>query len=185
METAEIEKPSPFAHALKSGLYVGIINALLTIILYVVDPTILANFGVGFGIILLNFVLVIVFGIQYRKEVGGYLSFGQAFLHGFLTFAVAGLIGILFNVLLYTVIDPDLPEVIAAAAMENTAEMLEGMGMAAGDIDAAMAEAEASTLDQYSVAGMLMSYVWALIIYAIVALITGLIVKKNEPVENY
>lgn len=184
MEAVETQKPSLVSHALKSGLYIGIFNAILTLLIYVIDPTIMVSMWFGIIILVINLALVIYFGSQYRKSVGGYLSFGPSFGHGYVTLVAAGLISIIFQILLYTVIDPELPELLARTSIENTVSMMESMGVSGSELDEQMYAMEESTKERFGVSGLLMGFVWSLLIYAIVALITGAFVKRNEPIDN-
>ncbi|NQZ77369.1 MAG: hypothetical protein HRT61_14890 [Ekhidna sp.] len=64
-------------HAIKSGVIVGVISIVVTLLLYIVDPALL----VSMWMFLLFFVfvgLVAYFGIQHRNEIGGYMDFGKA-----------------------------------------------------------------------------------------------------------
>jgi Protein of unknown function (DUF4199) len=120
-------------------------------------------------------------GINYRNEIGGYLSFGKAFQHGFVVFAVSALISTIFNILLYTVIDPELPEKITEVAVENAQKMMEGFGMSGDQLDEAMEKTKEDTIKRYTAGGLAMSYGFTLIGCAIFALISGAIAKKKEP----
>lgn len=179
-----IENENKITHAIKSGLIIGLISIVLSILVYVIDPLIFAKWWFGISLFILSLILVVVFGRKYRTSIGGFMGFGPAFIHGFVTFIAAGLIGTIFNILLHTVIDPDLRIVITEAALDNTAAMMESFGAPSDQIDEAMLKTEESMVEQFSLTGMLMSFVWSILVYAVLSLITGLIVKKNEPIED-
>jgi hypothetical protein len=85
--------------------------------------------------------------------------------------------------LLYTVIDPDLPAKLVDAAMENAAAMMQRFGMPEDQMDKALEDARARTVNQFSVGGLGMGYGIGLIIYAVLSLITSIFVRKNPPEE--
>jgi hypothetical protein len=179
----EKETPSLFQHALRWGLIVGAISIALTCVFYAVDYAILANWKMGIGILVLIIGLAIYAGINYRNETGGFLAYGKAFQHGFILMAVSGLISTAFTALLYTVIDPDLPAKLVDAAMENAAAMMQSFGMPEDQMDKALEDARARTVNQFSVSGLGMGYGIGLIIYAVLSLITSIFVRKNPPDE--
>ncbi len=181
MEENEENESLPL-NALKAGLTIGLINIVITVLLYVVDSALFAKWWVGILILVLNLVLVIVFGIKYRNSIGGFIPFGKAFLHGYITLIAGALLGLIFNILLYNVIDPDLPGVITDASIEATGSMMQSMGAPSDSIDETLAELETTMPQRFSTIGLVKQYGWTLLISAVVALITGLIVKKNEPI---
>ncbi|MEX2336047.1 MAG: DUF4199 domain-containing protein [Fulvivirga sp.] len=179
------EKGAALEDGAKAGVIIAAINILLTVIMYVIDPTIMANWWVGLLILALFFILVVVYGIKYRKSLGGYLAFGKAYLHGLSALVVALLVGMIFNILLYTVIDPDLAGVITDASIEKTSEMMRNMGAPDDAIDEALGKMEQDMPARFTLLGFVKQFGIGIIVSAIVALITGLIVKKNKPIEDF
>lgn len=181
MENETSSTPTLLNNTMKHGVILGIISIVLTLIYYAVDYSLLANWKVG----LLSFAVFLGYGIYagigYRNEIGGFMPFGKAFQHGFLVFAISALISTVFNILLYTVIDPELPGKVTEIAVQNAEEMFEGFGMSGDALDEAIEKTRKDTADRYTVGGLALGYVWALIGCALFALITGLIVKKKEP----
>lgn len=175
------EQPSLFQHALKWGVILGIIGIALTGIFYAVDYTLLANWKFGIFVFLVSIGLTIYAGINYRGEIGGFLAYGKAFQHGFVLMAISGLLSTLFNMVLYTVIDPELPQKLTEVAMENAQAMMEGFGMPEDQMDQALEDARKRTENQFSISGLAMSFGVGLIIYAVLAAITSIFVRKNPP----
>ncbi len=179
----ETEAPSLFQHALRWGLIVGAISIALTCVFYAVDYAMLANWKMGILVLVVLIGLTIYAGISYRNETGGFLAYGKAFQHGFVLMAVSGLLSTAFTALLYTVIDPDLPAKLVDVAMENAAAMMQSFGMPEDQMDKALEDARARTVNQFSVSGLGMAYGIGLIIYAVLSLITSIFVRKNPPDE--
>jgi hypothetical protein len=178
------EKKSPIQHALKWGLIVGVIGAILTLLLYVMGPEYMVKWWVGLISLALFIGLVIYGGITYRNEIGGYMDFGPAFMHGFITLAIAGIVGTIFNLVLYTVVDPNLPEALTEATVEQAMSMAEGFGAPAEALEEAAENARTQAEGQFSATGLVKQYFIGLIIYAVLALITGLIVRRKEKVSD-
>lgn len=174
----ELVKP-----AAKSGLTLGLIGIIITLLIYFINAKLLANIWVGITILVISLSLVVIFGIAYRKQVGGYLSFKQAFIFSFVLLLVAGLISQSFNYLLFNVIDSDLTELVTDAALENTEAMMEKFNVPDEEIDKALENTETQMANQYSLGGVMKAYMYSIIIYAIISLITGAIIKRKNPEE--
>lgn len=179
----EKETTSLFQQALKWGLIVGGISIALTIVAYAVDYAMLANWKFGIFVFAMFIGLAIYAGISYRNEIGGFLPYGKAFQHGFILMAVSGLISTLFSIILYTVIDPELPAKLTEVTLENTQKMMEGFGMPEDQMDKAMEDARSRTENQFTVSGLALAYGIGIIVYAVLSLITAIFVRKNPPDE--
>jgi len=169
--------------AAKSGLTLGLIGIIITLSIYFVDAKLLANIWVGIGILITSLVLVIVFGIGFRKQSGGFLSFKHGFIYSLILLLVAGLVSQTFNYLLFNVIDEDLKELVTDAAIENTEAMMEKFNIPDEEIDNALDKTEDQMANQYTIGGTMKAFFWSILIYAIISLITGAIIKRSNPQE--
>lgn len=176
------ETPGLVNNAVKNGLILGVISVMLTLAIYAIDYTILIQFKMLLLSLLVSVGYAVYAGITYRKEIGGFISFGKAWQHGFITFAVSSTVSVLFSFVLYYVIDPELPQKLTEASLANTEEMMRGFGMPDDQVEEAMEKAREGSKDQFSVSKTAISYVFFLVGAAILALISGAIVKKNQPV---
>ena len=178
------ERQTPVQNALRSGAIWGAIGVIIVLLLYVVDTTLMIKWWFGLIMLGLSIGYIIYAGISYRKDIGGYIDYGPAFVHGIVTLAIAGLIGSIFNLLLYTVIDPSLPETLTDAAVEQAMSMAEGFGASGAALDDAVERAREQTAGQFSAMGVIKGYFIALIFYAVLAAISGLIVRRREKVSD-
>lgn len=170
-------------HVIKWGLIVGAISITLTVLLYVVDYTLMVQLKTLFVMLLIYLGVTIYAGIDYRNGIGGFLPYGKAFVHGFLVLAVSALVATLFNMVLYNLIDPDLPKNLTDASLENTREMMTSFGAPEEAIDQALEDARSRTENQFTITGQLIGFASILFFSAIMALISAIFVKKNQPVE--
>jgi hypothetical protein len=173
--------PSLVNHAAKWGGILAIASIFVVMVLYAVDYTLMAGFTFILLMLAVGVAFVIYAGINYRNSIGGYIPFGKAFLHGLLVFAIAGIISTGFNLLLYYVIDPELPENLTEAIITNTEETMANWGAPQESIDQAIDKMREDMPKNFTVGGLVKGYFTALIWYVILSLITGLIVKKNQP----
>lgn len=176
--------PTLVNHALKWGVISGAIGIVIYVLLYVVDYTLMVNWKFGLLGLAIGLGIVIFATIDYRKSVGGYLSYGKAWQHGFVVLATSGIITLIFMMILYFVVDPELPQKLTDTTLDNTREMMEGFGMPADQIDGEVEKARERTENQFKIGGMALGYGIQLIVFAVVALITAIFGRRNPPVDQ-
>ena len=170
-------------NAIRSGLIIGVIGIIVSLLLYIVDP---ATFAIWWLMIILgivNLVLITVFGVRYRSEIGGFISFKDAYIYTLITMVVMVIISTLFSLTLFTVIDPGIAEIVADAAVENAEAMMKRFGAPEDGMDEALENARQDTLDRFTVVGMMKGSGIRILINVVICLILAAIIKKNEPEE--
>ncbi|MEN8251524.1 MAG: DUF4199 domain-containing protein [Bacteroidota bacterium] len=185
IQNEELEQPqTAVQHALKFGGLLGIIGAILTLLLYVIDSVLMVNWVIGIIWIIILLGLVIYGGITYRRELGGYIEFGPAYIHGFVTLVIIGVIGIAVNLLMYEVVDDTLAETHIEATFDQLRGFMEMLGAPEDAIDQAIEEGRADAEEGFTTKGQLIGFAKSLIFYAIVSLIIALIVRRREKVSD-
>ena len=179
-----MEKNNLFNHALKFGFIIGIINIIIGVLAYMIGEALMVKWWFGLLIIVINIALVVYSGNQFRSSLGGFMNFKKAFSVTFLTLLFAGVIGTAFNILLYHVIDPELPSRLLKAALEQSERMMTNLGAPADRIDEQMAVLEGRLEGQFTLWGQLKAFGIGIIVYAVLSLILGAILKKSEKVED-
>jgi len=183
MEDSTSEQPSLLQHAIRWGLIMAGVSIVLTILIYVIDYTIMVQLKF-LGLSLLIYLgLTIYAGINYRNTIGGFIPYGKAFQHGFLVLALSALVGTIFTFILYNLIDTELPQKLVDASVENARAMMERFGAPEDSIEPALEKARADTADRFTVLGQVKGYLFALVFCAVMSLISSIFVKKNQPVE--
>ncbi len=180
---ANPENPPFFNHALRWGLIIGAINIIISLLLYIIDITIMGSMWLGFLILAMNVVITIFAGINYRNSIGGFMNFKNAFIYSFVLILIAVLVSSIFRILLFNVIDPQAAEVVADAAIENAESMFRRLGVEGDAMDEALEESRKSTLEAFSVWGIIKGFLWGIIGYLLGAVIVGAIIKKRNPEE--
>lgn len=172
-------------YVIKHGIILGLISIVISLLAYIIDFTLFAKWWFGLSLLLVYLILITIFGIKYRNEEhDGYLNFKGAFLYSFLVFVVVGVLGLIFNMILFNVVDPDLPQKITDATVENTIAMMERFGVPEEQLDETVQEIRKSTPENFSPLGQAKTFLYGLIFYAVLSLITGAIIKKKEPEEE-
>ncbi len=163
---------------IKFALYVAGFQIGLTLILYILGPEYMAQFWVGILAFLVSIGIVVWGILQTRGSQDGFISFKEAFTIGFLVLFLAGLAGALFNVLLYTVIDPELAVQVKEITIERTVGMMENFGASETEIDEAVQNIQKQ---DFGLKQQLTGLGWSIPINAILALIIAAFTKKNRP----
>ena len=179
-----MEKNSLFNHSLKFGFIIGIVGIIIGVLAYMAGESLMVKWWFGIIILVINIGLIIYSGIQYRASIGGYMDFKTAFSVTFLTFLMAGILGTIFTIILYQVIDPELPVRLTQAAIEQTEQMMNNFGAQQESINEQMGLIKEKMANQFSLLGQIKGFGISMIIYAVVALIIGAIIKKSEKIDN-
>lgn len=174
----QIEEKNTSGHSIKWGVILGLASTIITLLIYLIDVTLFIKPWILILTIAVSATIIIYGGFDYRKQLGGFMTYGQAFLHAFVVLLIGGFIGSIFRYLLFNVIDPQAAQVLIDASMEMSMKMMEALG-ASGNTEA-MDEMAASAQATYSLSGIAMGYLWSIIWYVIVAAIVGLITKKKN-----
>lgn len=114
----------------------------------------------------------------FKKESGGYMSLGQALKVGMAITLIAAIIGAIWTYLLTTVIEPNFVDRVLEA---TAAQMTEANpNMSQEEMDMAMTWTERMT-QPWLMASL--GIVWTLFVGFIFSLITGLILKRPNPMD--
>lgn len=165
------------------GTYLGIFHILAGAVLYVAGPQYMATWWIGLLLLAVFIAAHFVLMFNYRKHVGGFMNYWQAFRASWVLGICAGIFSTIFNLILVGMIDPGLPEKIHTATLINTEEMMTSFGVPQEEIDKQLEEMEAQDFGkQYSSQGQLTGFIWQILGSAIFAFIVAAILKKNRPV---
>lgn len=173
---------SPYPTALRFGVIGGLCFVVYGLVLYMFfsNP---AEAGAGamlyqHGVSTAIFVTIMVLAVKKHRDedLRGYITFGRAFLTGFVTVLIARTIYALFGLLYSTVIHPDF----AKEMQENLRTMYENQGMSEEQIEQALGFVE---MFSNPMVGLGFVVVWAAISGAIVAAIVAAVMQKERPVS--
>lgn len=168
-------------NGLTYGVILGIILILITTTMYVVDLSLFTNMWVG----IMNFVLIVGVGIYCsvtsKKILSGLMSYKNAFISFILPIIIGIALYVLFNILLFNVIDTDAKDVLTDNIIEKTKEMMEKFKVPASDINKAIEEIEKT--DNFSAFAQFKSYFFQIAFYAVLGLLVALIFKTPSHKE--
>lgn len=177
-------KSNYYEEVVKGGIMLSAVSIIITMLTYIINVEIMVEWWFGLISLAISISLLIYIGIGYRNSIGGILSYGGAFKFSFFVMTVSYVIGIGFQILLYTIIDPNLPELITQLTVEKTVEMMESFGTSQEIIDASIEGVEEGIKNSTTASGIIKSSPWGLIILAIFSLISSFFIKKNETISD-
>lgn len=163
---------------MKYGFILGFSQVILTLFAYILGLEYMTSYWLS-GIVLVLIISVVIYsGIQWRTINGGYLSFGDAYFAMFFVYAAAGIITLLFNFVLYNVINPDLPAAMQEAIIDKTMESLERWNAPEEVIEETMMQLQ-NMEENFSISSMTLGYFWSLIMGAVLSLIVSIFIKRK------
>ena len=181
MTEVQQDSPNMVKHAAQNGLIMSLVSIVLTMLVYMIDISIMVEWTFSLFTFLLFGVLTVIFGRGFRNLSGGYLTYGVSFQYAFIVVAVSSIIGLMFNILLFNVIDPELPETVARMVMETQEKMLLSFGVSDDIIDETLSNLEHDLPEQYTPIGQLKSS-WAILIgAALLGALTAIFIKRKKP----
>lgn len=178
----EEEKKDRNSEALKTGVILGLLSIIILVLAYIIDITLLGDWKLGIATSVISLSLVSYLGIKFRNEESeGFMGFKPSFLFSFVAFFVSSVISAAFLILLYEVIDPEAPKILADQAIENTEKMMRGFGAPEEKIEETLEQLEGQMAESFSAVGIMKNSWVYFISSAVLALITGLIIRKSKP----
>lgn len=164
------------SHILQYGLLLGGISVVFALMLFFLDMHYSQESAVGIISIAITAAVIILGQYNFRKENEGFLSFGESLKLGVGIALISSVIGVTYQVLLVTVIDPDtIPKMIEIAKNqlydanpEMTQEQLDGI-----------LEMQKKFISPQMMVAF--GLIGGLLIGFVISMISGLILKRNRP----
>ncbi len=163
------------------GVILGVFSILLTTIIYVVDLELFTSMWLGIISIIISLTIGVVLLMKTKKDMNGIISFKEAFTTYFLAAVIGSTMSILFQILLFNVVDTEAKSVLNDITVAYTVEVMEKWGTPASSIEEAVAAIRET--DNYSPVNLLKGLAFGLVFSAILGLILALIFK-SKPAYN-
>lgn len=162
------------------GIITGVISVLITSSIYIIDLSLMTKWWLGLTILGIYIVIGCVLLSKTKKDLGGFMSFKEGFTTYFISALIGIVIGIIFNILLFNVIDPEAAVTLKEMTLKSTAEMMKNFGAPTSEIKKAIEKME--DYNQFSTIEQLKGSIWSIVGAAIFGLILAAIFKKDKPV---
>lgn len=158
-----------------NGVILGLILILSSNAIYTIDLSLYTSHWIG----IINFLIVLAFGIYTsyinKKLLKGIMQYKEAFLSFILPVIIGLALHSLFSILLLNYIDPSAKEIIT----EHMIDMIDEMAINKNKSDAELANYinEIKTKDNFGPKVHIESYFTGIVIYSIIGLVVGLFFK--------
>ena len=166
-------------NALNYGLMIAGINILYYLVGYIAYKELFVNWAGGLILLVTMIVINIIAVNSCKKEMGGYISFKDGFTAFFLTWLGASLIGTIFNIVLFSVVDPEFGREIQEMIIRSTIQMLENFNTPQEQVDQTLEQLKGQ--NQFSLPNQVRGFLTNLIVGAIIGLIVAAVMKKDRP----
>ena len=165
-------------YILKNGLVLGAIYVFLELIKYLSGVALFVNNYIGFISLFLTASVPVYYVIQYKKLYNGYIDFRTAFSICTGILIASGFILLVFDILLFNIIDPGFSSQLLDVTINTAVGQMESFGMSDEQISSTieMMEAEAN----FSPINMLKGFGFTIVGYTLFSLIVAAITKKNK-----
>ncbi len=160
------------------GFVNGLVGILFTVVLYLIGVKAFVS-PVAYVALVLPIVFAVLAAVARKKAQGGFISFSEALQTTFSVFVIGTLLGIIFNYVLFNLIDVGFREALAQETAESVAKMMQKFGAKQEEIDKAMTDAQSG--NNYTAGKMALGFAFSSIVSFIVSLIISAIVKKQKP----
>ncbi|MBK0378963.1 DUF4199 domain-containing protein [Mucilaginibacter segetis] len=171
--------------SLKYGLLIGGISIVLSVIFRIIDPLLqFTNTWISLLAFVIVIVLLVIFGIEVRKNVGGFWNYGEAFRSLIIMSVFISILTVLYSFILFKYIDPELPTKVNAAILDNLTTKLSNMGLDQSKMDEITKPFENGEFEakfKPTFKNELTNFGFGLLIYAVIDLIIAAIIKKRPP----
>lgn len=170
-----------FPTALNSGLIIAVVGIVIFIFEYVAG---IMPVGIFKPFLIMMVSYLIILGIlvflfaKYRTAIGGYITFGNAFLYLFIALACSAVITTIFNYIFTTYFDPNYMKHVMELQRDAMENYFAGK-LSEEQSAAAMAKFDEQAANSSSIMQTVKVLIGGLIMGAIFALIIGAIMKKK------
>lgn len=167
-------------YILKSGFLLGMIYIIMDLYKYIGGAEYFLNYYMAFASIGLSIIFPIYYSVQFRKSKGGFIDFRTAFSSCTGILIAGGFIHLVFQILLFNLIDIEFATALLDATINMSVEQLESFGMSESDIEQTIQAMESS--NSYNPVNMLKGFGFMVVCYTIFGLIVASIIKKEKSI---
>lgn len=163
------------------GIITGILGALITTLIYVINLELFTSMWIGIGSIILYIIIGIVLLTKTKKELKGILSFKDAFTTYFISALIGILISVVFNIILFNIIDPGVKETLKEITIKYMVDTMHRFNTPQSAVNDAIKKLQEN--DPYSTIELIKGTVFKIAFSALFGLLLALVFKSNTTQE--
>lgn len=163
------------------GIITGAVSALITTLIYSIDLKLFTSMWIGIVSIAIYVIIGIVLLSKTKQELKGIFSFKDAFTTYLISAVIGILISVLFNVVLFNLIDPAAKDSLKEITIKYSVEMMEKFNTPSSAINEAVKKLQES--DPYSAIELIKGSVFKIAFSSLFGLLLALIFKSKPSQE--
>lgn len=171
-------------YILKNGLILGALNVILLLLSYTLGVDFFLNDSWSIVKPIIPYILLIYFVINYKKLIGGFISFKETFTVTLGTAVCGAFIATFFSILLFNFIDPDFAVLLKDATIEKMVVQLDQLPESNpmySTFESLIEQTQEENI--YSASNQGSAFFYSLFFHIIFSLIIAAFVKKDKPIE--
>lgn len=159
------------------GIITGLISVLTTTLIYTINLELFTSWWIGLVNISLYIIIAVILLVKTKKELKGDFPFKDAFTTYFISALTAISISVVFNIILFNIIDPGAKDTIDELTIKYMTESMGKFNLSADTIDKAIEDVHKS--DRFSVSGLLKGSLSNLVFSIIFGLVMAAFFKSK------
>lgn len=159
------------------GVLTGLTSVLITTLIYSIDLNLFTSPWIGFANLALYLIIAILLLSKTKKELNGVFTFKDAFTTYFISALIGIAISVVFNIVLFNVIDPSAKDTVKELTIKYMISAMEKFNAPAATINKAISDLKEN--DQFSVLGLLKGSLSNIVFCTIFGLILAAFFKSK------
>ena len=161
------------------GGLAALISVILSLVAYIIGVEALVGWPLGMAQSLLIVITMVVVSRAIRTDEDGIINFSR--LLGHIMIAVVCLLAssIVFNLVLFNLIDPGLIDTVADITLERVEGMMGSFGLEADLLEETLVETELQIRKGYTLSGSIVGLFYGSVFWGLLALIVAAIFKRS------
>jgi len=159
------------------GIIMGLISVLTTTLIYTINLELFISWWIGLVTISLYIIISVTLLIKTKKDLNGVLPFKEAFTTYFIAALTAISISVVFNIILFNIIDPGVGDTIDELTIKYMTKSMGEFNIPTETINKAIEDVRNS--DRYSVSGLLKGSLSNLVFSIIFGLVMAAFFKSK------
>ncbi len=173
----------------KNGVTFGVIIGLIYCVSLFARYNMVSSGPIMIGLIGLIFYLIIIgvmvfCGIKRRKELGGYITFKDAFQTIFVAILIGELIYFVFNFIYLKYVDPNYYDKFYNAMEQFMQKNIKDETKLDEQLNNLKEQLDTQKTKGGTIKGIALSYLISVAVSGIIGMIVSLIIRKNPPIFN-
>ena len=161
------------------GGLAALISVILSLVAYIIGVEALVGWPLGVAQSLLIIITMIVVSRTIRADEGGIINFSRLFGHIMIAVACLLVSSIVFNLVLFNLINPELIDTVADITLERVEGMMESFGLEEDLLEQTLSETESEIRKGYTLSGSIVGLIYGSAFWGLIALIIAAIFKRS------